>query len=355
VSQHLVLFVLDFISFNRSVNLMGIFSQTLVILGLVFATLVGPVWSQTNDGVRLYLQNRALQDEKVLIVDVVVANVTGLFSADIHLTYDPSQLTVRDQNPRLEGVQISPGPVLASDQRFVAQNMVDPETGQISFVFTLLDPAPPINDEAVLATIVFEVTGTESSQIEFSSVQLVSSDLEPIAVLAEDLALHAAIEATGQSGQSPAAPNPRLDTAPEPAADLTGLPTWLWGLAAALVGLVVAILQWRKRGIGTGADRPDSRVRKIPGSAHAPARTAALLTEQGHNAFRQGDLAKAYELFSQAIEYDPINVAAWLGKGLVAQQETEKRICFRRVLALEPDNKTAQAALVELDDRPGSS
>jgi Flp pilus assembly protein TadD len=65
----------------------------------------------------------------------------------------------------------------------------------------------------------------------------------------------------------------------------------------------------------------------------------------------QGSIQKAYELFSRAIELDPANAEAWLGKGLVAQQPTEKRICFQRVLALEPSNPTARTGLQQLDGR----
>jgi Tfp pilus assembly protein PilF len=59
----------------------------------------------------------------------------------------------------------------------------------------------------------------------------------------------------------------------------------------------------------------------------------------------RGEIQMAYELFSRAVEQDPANAEAWLGKGLVAQQTTEKRICFQRVLALDPDNSVAQAEL----------
>ena len=90
--------------------------------------------------------------------------------------------------------------------------------------------------------------------------------------------------------------------------------------------------------------------RKIPGSARSSIRFSALLTQQGNYALNQGSMQKAYELFSRAIELDPANGEAWLGKGQVAQQKTEKRICFQRVLALNPDNTTAKTELQQLEE-----
>ena len=78
-------------------------------------------------------------------------------------------------------------------------------------------------------------------------------------------------------------------------------------------------------------------------------RSAVLLAEQGTRALERGEQERAYELFSRAIELDPANIEAWLGKAMMAEQPTEKRLCFQRVLALDPNNDTARAALQELN------
>ena len=67
-----------------------------------------------------------------------------------------------------------------------------------------------------------------------------------------------------------------------------------------------------------------------------------MLTRQAQHLLEEGNTQAAYELFSQAVELDPANVEAWLGKGMVAQQELERDICFQRVLALDPDNEAAK-------------
>ena len=59
---------------------------------------------QADTPARLYLQNVPLQDEKLLVVNVQLVDVVDLYGAEVQFRYDPAQLRVRDDNPRLEGV-----------------------------------------------------------------------------------------------------------------------------------------------------------------------------------------------------------------------------------------------------------
>ena len=73
-----------------------------------------------------------------------------------------------------------------------------------------------------------------------------------------------------------------------------------------------------------------------------------MLAYQGHRALKRGDKKSALALFNQAIERNPANAQAWLGKGLTAEQVSEKRICFERALALNPADTTAKTELAAL-------
>lgn len=311
------------------------FTRKRISLVWLFLTLfwaAGPV--RANGPTRLYLQNVPLQDEKLLVVNVELADVADLYGAELQLRYDPVQLRVRDDNPRLEGVQIAPGPLLAFDDRFVATNRADPAAGVINFVFTLLRPAPPISGQGVLATIVFETLGDGPFTVEVSQVQLVSSASKPLPVATENLYL--------SSAQIP-------PTSP-PAAGVAAGPGWGWwlslGALATLVGLAILLVKLRLRqaepvpvAVAATAARPGI------GPTDSAVRSAGLLTRQAQRLLEQGNVPGAYELFSQAVELDPGNVEAWLGKGLVAQQELERTICFQRVLMLDPDNEVARREL----------
>jgi tetratricopeptide (TPR) repeat protein len=311
---------------------MMVFGKLNLGLWLIWLVSLWPWVAQTDQPGHLFLQNLPLQDDRLLVVTVQLEHEVDLYGAEIQLKYDPTQLQVRDEDPRLEGVQIAPGPLLAFDNRFVAANRADRSTGLIDFVFTLLKPASPINDQGVLATVVFEVIGSGPFAVEITQAKLVSSQLTAIPVTTTGLRL----EATAPGGATSAPP--------------VGLSRWWWaGLLALTVALIPLLWLLSKR-FGTTAVTGEQAIpRRISGRTGNSARTAALLTDQGQRAMEQGELAQAYDRFSQAIELDPANAAAWLGKGLVAQQETEKRICFQRVLALEPANSVAQAELQQLD------
>ena len=289
--------------------------------------------AKAQEPARLYLQNVPLQDEKLLVVNVQVENVANLYGADIRLAFDPDQLRVRDDNPRLEGVQIAPGPLLAFDDRFVATNQVDASAGEIKFVFTLLRPAPPINQSGVLATVVFEIVGDSPFVVEVSNAQLVSLESQRLPVVAESLYLEDSPEPTVIPGDSTGA--------------VSG---WGWWFGLAMLFLLIGLVVWlvRVRLKQTELPERESRpasTRYSPGQGRGATQSASLLTRQAQHLLEEGNTQAAYELFSQAVELDPANVEAWLGKGLVARREIERDICFQRVLALDPDNAVAKREL----------
>jgi hypothetical protein len=307
--------------------------KTLIAICLVVGAM-WPTWPvKAQEPAHLYLQNVPLQDEKLLVVNVQVEDMVDLYGADIRLKFDPDQLRVRDDNPRLEGVQIAPGPLLAFDDRFVATNRVNMEAGEVDFVFTLLRPAPPISQQGVLATVVFEILGEGPFTVEVSNVQLASSDSQRLPVVAESFYMD-------KSSEPAAMPNAEIST-------ISG---WGWWFSLAflflLIGLVVLLVKARLKQteLPERESKPAS-TRRSPDQDRASNRSAGLLTRQAQHLLEQGNTRAAYELFSQAVELDPANVEAWLGKGLVAQQEIERDICFQRVLALDPDNDVAKREL----------
>ena len=317
--------------------IMALSLNTVLTLWLVLSSLVSSLHLQDNGETQILLQNVPIQDEKLLVVNVYVANITDLYGAEVQLHYDPTQLQVRDDNRRLDGVQISPGQLIAANDRFVVTNAANPQTGLINFVFTLLKPAQPISGEGVLATVVFEITGDSPFSVEVANAQLVSSNLESIPITTQDLQLNGSLQPVEAQPQTASAPTSQL---------------WPWALAIVLLGLVgiggTLVLLRSKPAPQPPPDSQHVPTRRMPQSPRSSIRSAALLAEQGTRSLNQGDTQRAYELFSRAIELDPANIEAWLGKGVMAQQETERRICLQRVLALDPDNSAAKQELAKL-------
>ncbi len=305
--------------------------SAILILALLLAT---PLNGLAEGPARVYLEPVPLQDEKQIVVDVIVADVADLYGAELQLSYNPAQLRVDDANPRLEGTQIAPGPFLAADERFVVTNKVDADKGLVTFVVTLLNPAPAVSGSGVLATVAFRIVGAGPYAVDVIKAQMVSSGMASIPLVAENLLLPTA----GEPTLGPAVVFPRH-----------GMPDWgWWAIGIAGLSLVaLGVVSWRRAG-RSAAPAAVSRSGAPIAPEHTSTEMSVALTEQGKRATNRGDLEMAHELFSRAVERDPANAEAWLGKGLVAQQAVEKRICFQRVLALDPGNAVAQVELKQL-------
>ena len=65
----------------------------------------------------------------------------------------------------------------------------------------------------------------------------------------------------------------------------------------------------------------------------------------GIAAAKSGNLAQAMALFAQVIEMDPSSERAWLGLGFCVSTPEQREYCFRRVLAINPNNRSAREQL----------
>ncbi len=77
---------------------------------------------------------------ETLVVNVTVADVTALFGAEFHLTFDAGKLEVVDADPATDGVQIALGSFLSND---VAQNTASNTAGTVDFGVSQMSPHGP--------------------------------------------------------------------------------------------------------------------------------------------------------------------------------------------------------------------
>jgi LysM repeat protein len=103
-------------------------------------------------------------------VDIRIENVSDLFGAEVHLTFDPALLEGVDADTGTAGVQIQPGPFLSPD--FTAQNNVDQAAGKIDFAISQMAPHGPVSGSGVLAMITFKGKAVGTSPIDFVNVIL---------------------------------------------------------------------------------------------------------------------------------------------------------------------------------------
>ncbi len=305
---------------------------------------------QTDDESKLYLRESApdAKHKEIILIEVMIANVKNLSGIEFTLKYDPKQLSVQDTNDKLVGTQIKPGS-LFPDSLTNPVNTVNHDTGTINFAASLIGKDYTINENGSLAIIIFNIIGNGPYEIMFDRVNLSSPDGKPLHVKKDALT----IEALPTTPPPTLTPTPEVIPTPSESSNTvtTELPTWAkWGLISSILVffvILVIIPQVKKRmlptptPIQTITHRPDS----IPFSQ---VQSPTTLIEQGYDAMEHGDIETAIEKFNEAIELDPASSEAWFGKGLASKQPKEKRLCFRRVLALDTDNNKAKIALEEL-------
>ena len=121
-------------------------------------------------------------------VTVVIADASGLYSAYVHLTFDPTLLEVVDADGSWQGVQVFPGtfPGPSEGPGDVTTNAVDNAAGTIDYDFTLLDPAPAVSGTGVLARIRFRGKATGESAITLEQADLWDALKQGIAATSVD-------------------------------------------------------------------------------------------------------------------------------------------------------------------------
>lgn len=316
------------------------FTSTFFLIITLLATVLRANTLQADNQAELVLKVVSVQDEQFankLVIEVYATNISNLSGLDIQLQYNPAHLQVQDADPK-DGIQISPGPFLSGLEQFTAANNVDAETGTINFATVILPPSSPVSGEGVLATITFNILEATNTTLEIITADLVSAELTPIAVSFEKLNISASqlsgggIENNAESASFP----------------LSKLMLWvIVGLLLLLLGGTVITLVFLRKPAEMAdiAKQSNQQLHNTAKPKPNIAESSLLLTEQGQQALKRGAKQRAYTLFNRAIELDPSNTQAWLQKGLVAEDVSEKKICFERVLALDPSNQTAKQEL----------
>ncbi len=76
--------------------------------------------------------------------------------------------------------------------------------------------------------------------------------------------------------------------------------------------------------------------------------------QQAIAAIKEGDNETGKRVLAQVVRADPHNEEAWLWLAQAVSESDRKRECYRRVLALNPNNDVAQRGLILLYEQPAS-
>jgi hypothetical protein len=125
---------------------------------LFFIALISPLMlSMAADGGRLLVS----ASENILLVgetaamEVRVKGAPEIYGADVHLTFDPAILEVLGADGEASEPKLIPGEFIAFEKSFVLQNSVDNEAGTIDYALALLNPAPAVDGDGLLLSVLF--------------------------------------------------------------------------------------------------------------------------------------------------------------------------------------------------------
>jgi LysM repeat protein len=158
-------------------------------------------------------------------VDIRIDNVTNLFGAEVHLTFNPpGLLEVMDADAGTGGVQIQPGTFLVPD--FTAQNVADNAAGTIDFAISQGHDDPAVSGSGVLATITFKGLGAGVSTLSFTNVILAAPGGVPIAAGTQGGSVTVVVEETPTpTATATSTPTPTSTATPTPTPTPTTGPT----------------------------------------------------------------------------------------------------------------------------------
>jgi hypothetical protein len=165
----------------------------LIAVSLLMLSGFTPSAAQPQTVVKVVPQTLKLRVGERATVELVIEQVSELFGAEIHLTFDPEVLEVVDADGAKEGIQIEAGVLPAPD--FVVQNSADNQAGTVDYALTQLKPSEPRSGDGLLARVTFRGRKAASSQILLE--QFVLADIEGTAI--EALPQHAQVRVMNRS------------------------------------------------------------------------------------------------------------------------------------------------------------
>jgi len=158
---------------RRSVILAAVVVLSLTIGAVLSPQTASPV-SGAGPVVEIDPASTQVAIDGTVDVDIVIADVTDLYAASVHLTFDPALLEVVDADPGRADVQIIPGsfPGPSEGPSDVTANSADNVAGTIDYDVTLLNDASPVTGSGTMATIRFRGKATGTSAVTFQGAAL---------------------------------------------------------------------------------------------------------------------------------------------------------------------------------------
>lgn len=121
-----------------------------------------------------------------IAVQLWVEEATPVYGAEAHLAFDPTLLTVLALN---HGDFFTANP---AKEAFVLQNKADNKAGTIDYALALLNPAPSVEGDGLLLTIIFQAKAAGQATIRLEEGLFGTETGEEVVPMLESLELHIA-------------------------------------------------------------------------------------------------------------------------------------------------------------------
>lgn len=145
----------------------------LLIAIIAIPMLPWPVTAQEPATVGLEALQASVKVGDTINFNIRIGNVSNLYAAEVHLTFDTALLQVLDDDDVQAGVQILPGSLFPSTRpSYVVQNQADQTAGTVDFAMTMLDPATPVSGAGTLATVRFSARQAGTATLQWTMVKL---------------------------------------------------------------------------------------------------------------------------------------------------------------------------------------
>jgi hypothetical protein len=152
---------------------------------LATALLMAALWARLGMAqstmVLVSPSSQSIPIDSTTTVDIRIEDVSNLYGAEVHLSFDPGILEVQG---------IADGDLLTDG--FAVEDW-DNNAGTLYYAYTLLYPADPVEGSGVLCTITFKGIGGGTSTLLFTVVNLSDPDAQPIPASSQDGSITVAV------------------------------------------------------------------------------------------------------------------------------------------------------------------
>ena len=192
----------------------GMKYQLIMLMALCLALLPTPILAAGEPRIQLSVDNLSLQAGQDVVVKLLVEEAPPVYGAQTYLTFDPAML---------EAVTLEHGNFFTAQpaqEAFVLQNLLDNEAGSVKYSLALLNPAPPVEGNGLLATITFRAKASGAATLSLADARFGTQTGEEIMALTNHLELTidggpgASNSQSLVSQNTPGRANSDLETAP---------------------------------------------------------------------------------------------------------------------------------------------